>query len=75
MRKRIIFSEIDVHTSSAVGIGFVEEACICIGYHVASLIDYAITWIGRNIVEEEVNCVFCGDNGLGLASTDGAESN
>ncbi len=64
-------------TSSAVGIGFVEEACIRMGtkYHVACLIDYAIIRIGRSIVKEEVHRLFCGDSGLGLASSDGAESN
>ncbi len=64
-------------TSSAVQIGFVEDACICMGtkYHVAYLIDYAIIWIGSNIVDEEVHHLFCGDGGLGLAGGDGADSN
>jgi hypothetical protein len=66
-----------VGSSTAVGIGFVEEACIHMGtkYHVASVIDYAVIWIGSNIVEEEVHCLFCGNGGLGLVGTDGAESN
>ncbi len=64
-------------TSSAVGIGFVEEACIRMGtkYHVASSIDYAIIWIGRTIVEEEIHCLFCGNGGLGLGRAVGTESN
>ncbi len=64
-------------TSSAARIGFVEEACICMGtkYHVACPIDCAVIWIGSNIVEEEVHCLFCGNGGLGLAGGDGAESN
>ncbi len=64
-------------TSSAAEIGFIEEACICMGtkYHVACSINYAIIWIGSNIVKEEVHCLFCGNGGLGLAGTDGAESN
>ncbi len=43
-------------------------------YHVSSLIDYAITWIVSNIVEEEVHRLFCGNGGLGLADADGTES-
>ncbi len=64
-------------TSSAAGLGFDEEACIRMGkkYHVASSIDYAIIWIGSNVVEEEVHRFFCGDGGLGLVGADGAESN
>ncbi len=52
-------------TSSAARIGFVEEAYIRMGtkYH-----------IGSNIVEEEVHRLFCGDGGLGLAGSNGAES-
>jgi hypothetical protein len=66
-----------VCTSSAARISFVEEACICMGtkYHVTCLIDYAVIWIGRNIVKEEVHRLFCGNGGLGLACGDGAESN
>ncbi len=44
-------------------------------YHVACPINYAVIWIGSNIVEEEVHRLFCGDGGLGLAGSDGAESN
>jgi hypothetical protein len=33
------------------------------------------TRIGSNIVKEEVDSVFCGNGGLGLAGADGAESN
>ncbi len=64
-------------TSSAARIGFVEEACIHMGtkYHVACPIDYAVIWIGSSIVEEKVHLLFCGDGGLGLAGSDGAESN
>ncbi len=64
-------------TSSAARKGFVEDACIHMGtkYHVACLIGYAIIWIGSNVVEEEVHRLFCGDGGLGLAGSNGAESN
>ncbi len=64
-------------TSSAARVGFVEEACIRMGtkYHATCPIDYAVIRIGSNIVEEEVHRLFCGDGGLGLASSDGAESN
>ena len=64
-------------TSSAARIGFIEEACIHMGtkHHVACSIDYAIIWIGSNMVEEEVHHLFCGNGGLGLAGADGAESN
>jgi hypothetical protein len=67
-----------VQISSAARIGFVEqEACIRMGskYHVASLIDYAITWISSNIVKVQVKPLFCGNDGLGLAGADDAESN
>ncbi len=62
-------------TCSSVRVGFVEEACICMGtkYHVACTIDYAIIRIGSNIVEEEVHCLFCGNGGLGLAGSNGAD--
>ncbi len=43
-------------------------------YHVACSIDYAIIWIGSNIVKEEVHRLFCGNGGLGLAGRDGTES-
>ncbi len=64
-------------TSLAARIGFVEEACIQMGtkYHVALLIDYAVIWIGSNIVKEEVHRLFCGNGGLGLVGGNGAESN
>ena len=64
-------------TCSAARVGFVEEACICMGtkYHVFCSIDYAIIWIGSNIVEEEVHCLFGGDGGLGLVRGNGTESN
>ncbi len=62
-------------TRSAARVGFIEEACICIGtkYHVACMIDYAVIRIGSNIVEEEVHRLFCGNSGFGLASSNGAE--
>ena len=64
-------------TSSAGRIGFVEEACIPMGakYEFVCSIDYAVIWIGSNIVEEEVHRLFCGNGGLGLAGSNGAESN
>jgi hypothetical protein len=37
------------------------------------MIYYAVIRIASNIVEEEVHCFFCGNSGLGLASSDGAE--
>jgi hypothetical protein len=43
-------------------------------YHVFCSIDYAIIWIGSNIVEEEVHCLFGGDGGLGLVRGNGTES-
>jgi hypothetical protein len=66
-----------VSTSSAARIGFVEEAYIHMGtkYHVACSIDYAIIWIGSIIIKQEVHHLFCGYSGLGLASSDSAESN
>ncbi len=62
-------------TRSAARVGFIEEACICMGtkYHVASMIDYAIIRIGSNIVKDEVCRLFCGDSGFGLAGSNGAE--
>ncbi len=64
-------------TRSAARVGFVEEACICVGtkYCVAYMIDYAIIWIGSNIIKKEIHRLFCGDGGLGLVGSDGAECN
>ncbi len=64
-------------TRSAVRVGFIEEACIHMGtkYHVACTIDYAVIRIGSNIVEEEVHRLFCGNGGLGLGVSNGAECN
>ncbi len=74
-RKRIIFQKVDVSTRSAARVGFVDEACICMGtkYHVTCTIDYAVIRIGSNIGKEEVYRLFCGNGGLGLAGSDGAE--
>ncbi len=64
-------------TRSAARVGFVEEACISMGtkYHVAYTIDYAVIRIGSSIVKEEIHHLFCGDGGLGLAGSNGAERN
>ena len=64
-------------THSAARVGFVEEACICMGtkYHVACTIDYAVIRVGSNIVKEEVHRLFCGDGGLGLVGSNGAKRN
>ncbi len=64
-------------THSAARVGFVEEACICVGtkYHVACMLDYAVIRIGSNIVEKEVHRLFCGNGDLGLAGSNGAERN
>ncbi len=64
-------------TRFAARVGFVEEACICMGtkYHVACTIEYALIRIGSNIVEEEVHRLFCGDGGLGLGGSNSAERN
>ncbi len=61
-----------MRTSSAASV-----ACIRMGtkYHATCIIDYAIIWIGSNIVEEEVHCLFYGNGGLGLAGNIGTESN
>ncbi len=42
-------------------------------YHVACRVDYAVIRIGSNIGELEVNCLLCGDGGIGLVGSDGAE--
>jgi hypothetical protein len=75
--KRVIFQKIDVSTRSDARVGFIEEACIYVGtkYHVACTIDYAIIRIGSNIVKEEVHHLFCGNGGLGLGGSNGAEHN
>ncbi len=66
-----------MNTSSAARIGFVGEACIPMGtkYHVACPIDYVLIWVGNNIVKEEVHRLICGNGGLCLVSSDGAEGN
>jgi hypothetical protein len=42
---------------------------------IARAIDYAVIWIGSNIVKEKVRRLFCGDGDLGMAGGNGAESN
>ncbi len=60
---------------SAARVGSIEEACICVGtkYHVACTVDYAVIRIGSIIVEWEVHCLLCGNSGIGLADSNGAE--
>ncbi len=74
MRKQVIFQKVDVSTRSAATVGFVEEACICVGtkYHVVCTIDFAVIRIGSKIVEEEGHRSFCGNSGLSLSDSDGA---
>ena len=43
--------------------------------HVACSIDSVVNWIGSNIVELEVDSLFCGDCGFGLSGSNGTESN
>ncbi len=64
-------------TRSVARVGFAEEACIYVGtkYHVVCTIDYAVIKISSNIVKEEVHRLFCGNGGLGLAGSNGAERN
>ena len=60
---------------SAAGVGLIEKACICMGAqdHVARSINNAVSWIGSDIVEKEVNCLFSGNGSVCLASGDGTE--
>ena len=60
---------------SAAGVGFVEKACIRVGAqdHVTRPVNNAVSWVGSNIVEKEVNCLFSGNGSICLTSGNGTE--
>jgi hypothetical protein len=41
--------------------------------HVTRPVNNAVSWIGSNIIEKEVNCLFSGHGSICLASGDGTE--
>jgi hypothetical protein len=71
----IILREEDVSTRAAAGVGLIEKTCICMGTqdHVTTPVHNAVSWIGSDIVEEEVNCLFRGNGSICLASGNGTE--
>ena len=62
---------------SAAGIGLIEKTCIRMGAqdHVTGPVHNAVSWIGSDIVEKEVNCLFSGHGSVCLASGNGTEGN
>ena len=47
---------------SAAGVGLIEKTCIRMGAqdHVTRPVNNAVSWIGSDIVEKEVNCLLSG---------------
>jgi hypothetical protein len=64
--KRIILRKEDVSSRSAVGVGLIEKTCIHMGAqdHVTRPVNNAVSWIGSNIVEKEVNYLFRGNGSV-----------
>ncbi len=60
---------------SAAGVGLIEKTCIRMGAqdHVTRSVHNAVSRIGSDIVEKEVNCLFCGNGSVRLASGNGTE--
>ena len=60
---------------SAAGVGFVEKACIRVGAqdHVTRSVNNAVSWVGSDIVEKEVNRLFSGNGSTSLTSGNGTE--
>jgi hypothetical protein len=74
-RKWIILREEDVSTRSAAGVGLIEKTCIRMGAqdHVTRPVHNAVSWIGSDIVNKEVNCLFSGNGSVCLTSGNGTE--
>ena len=62
-------------TRSAAGVGLIEKTCIRMGAqdHVTRPVHNAVSWIGSDIVEKEVNCLFRSNGSISLASGNGTE--
>ncbi len=62
--------------SAAARLEFVEEASIsmCTQDHLTSVIDDAIIWIGSNIIQLKMDCLFRGKSGFGLFVCKGTEN-
>ncbi len=62
-------------TRSAAGVGLIEKTCIRMGAqdHVTRPVHNAASWIGRDIVEKEVNGLFSGNGSICLTSGNGTE--
>ena len=60
---------------AAAGVGLIEKTCICMGTqdHVTRPAHNAVSWIGSNIVEKEVNCLFSSNGSISLVSGNGTE--
>ncbi len=62
-------------TRAAAGVGLIEKTCICMGTqdHVTRPVHNAVSWIGSDMVKEEVNCLLRGNGSVCLASDNGTE--
>ena len=62
-------------TDTAASVGFVVESGVGVSTenHFAFVVGGAVVRIGGAVIEEMVDCLFCGFSGVGLASGDGVE--
>ncbi len=55
--------------------GLIEKASVRVGAqdHVTRPVNNAVSWVGSNIVEKEVNCLFSGNGSTSLTHGNGTE--
>ena len=60
------FQKEDMCSRLAAGVGLIEKTCIRMGTqdHVTRPVNNAVSWIGSNIVEKEVNYLFRGNGSV-----------
>jgi len=65
-----------VGAGAAASVGFVIKSGVGVSTenHLACVVGDAVVRIGGAVIEEMVDCLFCGFSGIGLASGDGVES-
>jgi len=64
-----------VGTDTAASVGFVIESGVGVSTanHFTFVVGGAVVRIGGAVIEDMVDCLFCGFSGVGLASGDGVE--
>ena len=62
-------------TDTAASVGFITRSGVGVSTenHFAFVVGGAVVRIGGAVIEEMVDCLFCGFSGVGLASGDGVE--